>query len=338
MTKRLLFPESEDRLEEFKNTLLSNRETIFNNEFNKITTREPLRDNMQKNVSRQTEIDPLAGSIMQELYDSIVHIPAQKLFEDLKTQCEKLSEELGDNRFYIYLSHRDKNCDIKSNMFLAIMSMALNLRLINNFVDFICGETPLHYDEVDPEVKDIVYIDDVTFSGKQVVTNITAIDDMELEDTRIHVVIPYTTPMLLSNIFTHEGLFLYTTDTFPTPVINVIHKLIAKHPRESVSRIREISSYLLRGNMYRSTLSLLYTDLKIADFVSIFTGFLLEPRYFNSSEKPLHIVSNCEFMERANEPVGSGNSCPYPIYKQDDWISTMKNLLSDGRDDKRTKN
>ena len=82
-------------------------------------------------------------------------------------------------------------------------------------------------------------------------------------------------------------------------------------------------------------LSLFYTDLKIADTVSIFTEFLLNPQYYTehhvlvnpSENRP--VVSNCAYTEKPGEAITDGNFCPYPIYKRPRWVSKMKSMLSD---------
>lgn len=329
-----------DKIQDLKDILLTKGDSIFQKELEKIVTRHPHKENMNFHVREQTKVDEFSGHVMRSLYDSITHIPASKLFEDIRTTCESLSENLVDNGFYIYLTRSNSECRLKSNMFLAIMAMARNDQLTRNLVDFICGDNPLHHDNIDTRVKHFVYLDDVTFSGNQIRENIqklsTLVHHNDLATSCLHIVIPYVHPSIMVIVMEDASAFgevkWYTTSTYPKPVSSVVHDLILKHPQKDTKHVFNIVSKLLVSPRHMFELSLFYTDLKIADTVSTFTYFLLDPAYLvenalvpSSEVKP--IVTNCATWERPFEPISGGNYCPLPVYKQEEWKSTMENIL-----------
>lgn len=329
-----------DKIGDFKNVLLTRGESIHDQELAKIATRHPHEENMNFHVKEQTAIDEFAGHVMRSLYDSITHIPASKLFDDIRAACQALSEELGNDGFYIYLTRSNSECRMKSNMFLATMAMARNKRLSSNLVDFICGDNPLHSDKIETYVKHFVYIDDVTFSGNQIRENIlklsTLVKHVDLATSCLHIVIPYIHPSVMVSVMDETSPFgkvkWYTTSTYPKPIDSVVHDLVLRHPTKDAKYVFNIVSKLLRSRQHMFHLSLFYTDLKIADTVSIFTEFLLKPSYLvngalvpSSEIKP--IVTNCGASESPGAMISGGNYCPFPVYKQEEWSSTMDTIL-----------
>lgn len=335
MTKRKL-----DKVDTFKDLLLTKGESIFQEEFGKITTRHPDKESMDFHVKEQTKVDEFTGHVMRSLYECITHIPASKLFEDIRTTCKALCKDLGNDGFYIFLTRSNSECRQKSNMFLAIMAMARNKQLTHGFVDFICGDNPLHHEKIDTHVKQFVYLDDVTFSGNQIRENIQKLSTLVRHDNLatscLHIVIPYIQPSIMALVMEDTSAFgavkWYTTSTYPKPVDLVIHDLILQHPQKDTKHVFNIVSKLLRSPHQMFHLSLFYTDLKIADTVSIFTEFLLRPSYLvkdvlvpSSEVKP--IVTNCGASESPGALISGGNYCPFPVYKKEEWKLMMENIL-----------
>lgn len=331
------------KLAKLREILINGGEDVFQDEIKRISTREPDATNMDFHVDKQKAIHPLAGEVLRDLYDSVVHIPAAKLFEDIRYLCEKLSRKLNGEKFYIYLSEEREGCQIKSNMYIAIMSLARNREMARDFVDFICDSKPLHHEDIDPSVNNFVYIDDVTFSGSQIKENLAALSNMKhqgyFHQRMVHIVIPYINPLIMSSVMGQTNgiwnIYWYTTDTHPKPVSPVIHEFIRKRPGMNSTNIFKIATLLLHASYDMLDLSLFYTDLKIADNVSIFTEFLLNPQYYTehhilvnpSENRP--VVSNCAHTENPGEDITDGNYCPYPIYKKPRWVSKMKDMLSE---------
>lgn len=328
--------ESSGVLSRFKETLELKGEEIYQTELKKLITRELDQDAIRGNVSKQTEKSELAGYILQKLYNSIKHIPGYRLFEDIVRLSGVAMDAIGDRPFYIYLSTSETDeCVEKSNMFLAIIAMSRNKKMLSNFKDFICGQDgdTLFSGNIDESVKDFVYLDDVTFSGQQLTDNIQGIYNLDQSDIRIHVVIPYVNPSILTNInhkLRHvDRAHWYTTGTYPVSIEKVFHDIVVENPSESIRTLSEITGALVDSKYFKN--SLFYTDLKIADRASIYPYFLLEPLIYapgGGDNNLIPVVTNCQNIKKNRyDVVDDGNYCPYPIYKRDEWKSTMGELF-----------
>jgi len=338
-----------DRLRKFKQTLGSKGDEIYNGELRKIINREPNIVNMRQNVAKQKEENPLAGEILDELYSHVRHIPAQKVFEDVLKMSRSAMESIRDKPFYIYLSKENAHCFTKSNMLFAIMTMAKNRTMLSNFEDFICNGKPLH-GWYNPSVRHIMYIDDISFSGKQVRSSFEGLQRILSEvygNVRLHfhMVLPYIgrtrRNTVIEQIIGRYTINWYHAFTDPKyPVRPILKQFIDEAENEiAEEKIVTIFEGLLGSSNFN--LSLFYTDLKVADDSSIYPGFFLKPEmYMRSgefvSDALLPIVTNCDVKDRGgSDEVAAGNYCPLPIYKKSRWIQTLRNtriLSSDDAD------
>lgn len=336
--------ERDDNLYHFKNKILEKGEYIYKTEIDNIITRKPNTKTMEFALHHTKNNNRMAGQILEKLYEFITHIPASQLFEDIRSLVDNMMDRIGDNPFYIYLSE-GKHCDLKSNMFLAIMAMCRNKRMVHNFEDFICGEKTLYTGDIDPTIVNFVYLDDVTFSGKQIRKNLTYLGESLSTDhkinSKIHIVIPYINPEIMgsvmgeiNHVFGGTEWYISSKAIFPKPVNVLAHDIISSYPRMKSVEIYSWLSTFLNTSPGSFDKALFYTDLKIPDVVSIYPRFFFDPLFVDGNNIPSrlglrnkHLVSNCEDVSPRGDMMDSGNHCPYPLYKKEDWISQMKDMF-----------
>ena len=329
---------SERRLRKFKETILEHGDHIFERELGSIVTRKPNIENMDFNVERQKKEHPLAGEVLDELYSNVIHFPAKKVLSDVVDASFRAMEQINNRPFYIFLASDRGTCFTKSNMLFAIMAMAKNKDMARRFEDFICDGRPLH-GWFKSEIRDIMYIDDATFSGKQILksfeglTNILR-DVYEYREFNFHLVLPYACRERrndLSNMMRtrpHKISWYHSFACPQSPIINVLNKLTINSTEEGRNEVLKILRVLLSSDNFG--LSLFYTDVKIADDSSVYPSFLLSPSLYDGSlfgkdGELKSIVTNCESRDAdGSYDVSDGNYCPFPIYKKPRWIQTLR--------------
>jgi hypothetical protein len=221
---------------------------------------------------------------------------------------------------------------LKSNMFMAMMALCLNPSLVQYFEDFLCSGYPLHGGEISSEVDHYLYIDDASFSGSQMENNIMILGgrvDNIPNTIKVHIVVLYISEtgkrvvMRASRGLFNEDVNWYTTDTVPGSVGNIYN---SDQMVDTTDFIR-IAALFLRGSNKHDDFqkSLFYTDLKIADTVSIYPLFLLKPIILKDDMSSIYfgknIVSNCRLPSSDHEEdlVKKGTYCPISIYKRQEW-------------------
>lgn len=325
------------RLDSYKQILTEQGDDIFAEKMSNISSRRLDLETMELAMTKQHDSDELVESILGELYASITHIPAKKLFGDINMLVEHMMNRLGDSRFYIYLSV-SVHCNIKSNTFLATMAMCKNNEMVKGFGDFICAGKPLYTCEINKDITDYVYLDDATFSGGQLMESIDRLGRLLAENARnctLHIVIPYIHPSIMGKVMTRGYLFKhiewYTTNTYPRPVSNALHTILAQNPDAGSSRIYSTLDKLL--GIRRPTIlsesyerSLFFTDLKVPDYISVYTAFLLDPAIILNGERvslskyDRELIKGCMAEAPTYYYASSlGNDCPNPIYKEQEW-------------------
>lgn len=334
------FDDFDGNLSTFRESLESKGDEIYQSELSNIITREPDIEAMKQNLSRQNEVDELAGYILQKLYDSVTHVSAEQLFGDILRMSELAMDAIGDEPFYVYISDSDSDqCLKKSNMFLAIMTMTRNKRMLRNFRDFVCLDHPLYTGEIDKNVRHVMYLDDVTFSGSQIIKNIQYMNRtrIDFDVVNLHVVVPYINPSIMLKVRQSSGfvryLEWYFTSTYPRSIDTVYHDVVSSMPLVTTRVIDEIFRKFIGKESFDRFL--FYTDLKIADSASIYDRVLLGHRLYDKAggkpEQMRSIVTNCDTV--TNNWFGTGNICPYPVYKTKRWLKTMGLLFDDYESD-----
>lgn len=245
-----------DTLSNFRKVLLENGENLFQEELSKIASRHIDTEKMAFHVRKQSKYDSFTGQILNNLDDSITHILAKTLFDDMQELCEKLSCQLGDNKFYIYLSMNHEDFRDKSNIFLAVMAIARSKKLAVNFVDFICGYRPLYTNQLDLDVKNFVYLDDVTFYGNQMKENTCRLSMITSPEffvgVSLHIIVPYINPaimtLVMEDLLDFGKVRWYSTTRYPKPIHSVVHDLVVKNPNKEFSDIFKRVAMLLKTN------------------------------------------------------------------------------------------
>lgn len=342
----ILKSESE-KLEKYKNILIEQGDEIFEDVLINIPSRELDIETMKFAMEKQDDSDRIAGAILGLLYNSIIHIPAKKLFGDINMLVEHMMRRLDGSRFYIYLSAQ-LNCNIKSNTFMATMAMCQNNEMVKGLEDFICAQAPLYTFGIKESITDYVYLDDATFSGLQLQQNICLLEKVLGEHARnctLHIVIPYINPSIIDKVrmkrYPFRHIEWYTTNTYPKPVSDLVNDMFSMHPEAGSSRIYstldkilgEKSSYPMTKSYSKS---LFYTDLKVPDYVSVYTAFLLDHGIIYNSERTRmkdygrELIKGCMPRFPSSIYVSSdGNDCPYPLYKEQKWRDFAKSWIPD---------
>jgi hypothetical protein len=136
----------------------------------------------------------------------------------------------------------------------------------------------------------------------------------------------------------------YTTNTYPQPVSGALHTIFSNHPDVESSRIYSTLDKLLGDrNSYPMIQSynkaLFYTDLKVPDYVSVYTAFLQDHAIIFNGERARmknygrELIKGCTPRFDPSVYVDSdGNTCPYPIYKEKKWRDFVKSWIPDHYD------
>ena len=345
----------EDQLKEFKQTIRDKSSIIIEKELEKLISRSLNQENVSKYLKSQYELDTTNGDVLKAILESVQHIPASQLFEDIKRLSSDLWGQLGsqhDKSFYIVLTgesvYKKKGtpCTEKSNIFLSILFLCYNVNLLDNFVDFICMTRPLHSDVLSQDITNYVYLDDASFSGTQISTSImtmgaTLQDQFPGKDFKMHLVVLYLSEYARSNMLQHNfpgDTQIYTTDTIPNTLHDSLLSLrdIDKAMKQSVAQAFTRDSPGVFDEMDKS---LFYTDLKIPDSVSIYPRFLLSPVLVDSelgtSKFPYPLVNNCRLPIEGEEKnstgdfysIDNGTFCPIPTYKEKHWKERVADLF-----------
>ena len=339
---------SQEVLQDLKSVILSNK-TIYIKEKNNIKPRGLNQEVISEYIAKQKELYPLGGVVLEKLIESIVHVSRDKIFDDLLIQSEKLLDKLSqksDKRFYIVLTGHNHEglwdskrggCHFKSNMYMAIVMMNMNPSLVEYFVDFVCSEKPIH-GEYDTSVKNLVYIDDASFSGSQIVNVFNNIGNvLELDNHHIHIVILYVSPVAMSYIgdrIKYKDVNLYTTETAPVPVKEMIPGIMSiPDLGADVDQVKKLIALFLKGSLRIHHVRdikkiiekpLFYTDMKMADEHSTWPFIYFLPTLVDPSLKLIDfeksLISDCPYVGFAKSTlVRYGGYCPVPTYKTSDW-------------------
>lgn len=344
--------DSEGQLREFKSTIKNKSQTILEKELKKLVPRSLNQENVSKYLSSQYALDRSNGDVLKTILESVQHIPASKMFEDIEKISSNLWDTLKaqqDKRFYIVLTGTGAaHCSQKSNMFLSILALCSNENLLENFEDFICRNVPLHWDKLSGDVTNYVYLDDASFSGTQMSTQITTLGgklEREFPEKRfnMHIMILYPTnfAILKTPYADFPGdVSWYHTDITPIELQETLRSMDYKIYGE---KIWKAAQAFTRDDIFdegdEMSKSLFYTDLKIPDTVSVYPKFLLDPVLvdsdFNTHKFPHSIVSNCSLPVDSDDTyentdlykIENGTFCPMPTYKQQDWKENIKGLF-----------
>jgi len=355
---------SKDQLNEFKNTIKRSSGEILEKELGKIRSRALNKESVARYLKKQYEVDKTNGDILKAILDSVQHVSAAKLFEDIKTLSFELWDKLKsqeNRRFYIVLtggSVHKKNgttCTQKSNLFLAILAFCYNGNLLDNFEDFLCRETPLHDDVLSEVVTNFVYLDDASFSGDQMSTSLTCIGGILSrrfpgKKFKMHLVVLYMSRKAFLNtpIYDFPGeVEWYNTETEPEELEEALLKArYQEHqePQIDWDVVRGAAKAFTREYLYDGEMDkpLFYTDLKIPDKVSIYPNLLLDPVLVDSDFNTIRfdepIVKNCELPVEGKQEeqerstcdffkIDQGTFCPVPTYKEPDWKDQVADMF-----------
>ena len=346
----------EETLNNLKNTIRYNGRDIIEKEKSKIIPRNPNVPNMVDYIEKQRSFSEQNAYILEKLLKSIQYISSDQLFNDLEDIANELNDTLEEqnvSRFYIVLTGKKEDnsidsCMYKSNLFIALMFMSFNVGLIDKFVDFICETKPLYTSEIDHDIQDYVYIDDATFSGTQMTLATSSMmkylsGSQPLKDVNLHIVLLYVTERAkdfftraTSEFFTRKGLTnvsWYSTDVVPNPLSEVVEEIIDHYGKNPNYRVEQIIRTYMDDERKKDSFEryLFYTDLKIADFVSIYPRLLLHPLIIKTEGYENSIISNCEPIDTSTfqgsvlmRDVDNGNYCPKSVYKKDEWKNFVK--------------
>jgi hypothetical protein len=355
--------DSQDQLAEFKNTIRVKSDEIVEKELGKLVPRSLHRQNVDSYLRRQYDLDKTNGDVLKAILESVQHVPAGTLFRDIKEMSSKLWDQLTsqeDRKFYIVLTGDSvykklgTPCTQKSNMFLAILALCYNVNLLDNFVDFVCRDTPLHDDVVSEDVTNYVYLDDASFSGTQMSTSITCMGGTlerlfpGKERFRMHLVVLYLSRYARENTPTHNfpgDTHWYTTETRPIMLEEALLSLRyqesrgSRIDRDTINAAARAFTRESPGVYDEMDKPLFYTDLKIPDRVSVYPKFLLSPVLVDSEFRTVPfdapIVNNCSMPVDGEEArstgdfyrIDSGTFCPVPTYKEPDWKERVQDLF-----------
>ena len=339
---------SQGVLQDLKNVILSNK-TISTQEKNNIKPRELNQEVISEYITKQKEIYPLGGVVLEKLIESISHVSREKIFDDLLIQSEKILNNLSkksEKRFYIVLTGHNREdswdpqnggCHFKSNMYMAIVMMNMNPSLVEYFVDFVCAEKPIH-GEYDPSVKNLVYIDDASFSGSQIVHTFNKIGKvLELDNHHIHIVVLYVSPVAMNYItdkIPYENVELYTTETAPVPIKEMIPSIMSiPDLGADEEHVKKLIALFLKGSLSFHHVTdlekiiqkpLFYTDMKMADEHSTWPFLYFLPTLVDPSLKltdfEKSLIKDCPYAGfRKSTLVRYGGYCPLPTYKTEEW-------------------
>lgn len=348
-----------EQLSEFKSTIRKESSKIIEKELGKIISRNLDDEKIKTYLSQQFEMDRTNGDILKSMIESVEHVSATQLFSDIKTLSERLWDQLKiqrDQRFYIVLtgSRVEKSkgnlCIQKSNMFLAILSLSYNENLLEYFEDFVCVQKPLYSDMLSEGVTNFLYIDDASFSGRQMSSVMTSLAQT-LETTypnskpNFHFMVLYMSSAARDKVFDFRdtyvtgGTYVYTTETRPTQLEDTLLSLSWGGGRIDKDTVKSASKAFTRdypGDYDTMDKSLFYTDLKIADTVSIYSHFLLDPVLVDSDFKTYEIdysiVNNCGVPVEGGRmddfhDIENGTFCPKSTYKEKDWQEYVSDMF-----------
>lgn len=315
----------------FKKTIMNQSHHIINKEMNKIIPRNLDKQNTERYILEQYDLDPINGKILDVFIDSIKHIPVQKMFQDIEQLSTKLWDNIKNNTnksFYIVLTGR-KNitkgvslCIHKSNMFLAIIALCYNKNLLENFQDFVCDRSPLHSESLSQDVPNYVFIDDASFTGRQMSSEIMSLG-VELLDLNfphstfnLHLMVLYSSESSKNKIL-HTSMsdfpgesHWYSTETHPVNLDDIILSLKYDHKIDEKIIYSAAKAFTrdYPGNHGEMDKPLFYTDIKIADTVSIYSRFLLDPvlvdSKFKTQKLTYPIITNCELPIEGESSFG----------------------------------
>lgn len=364
--------EEKDIISSFKDILITKGDEIIKTQKSRIEDRSVNKDAMNRYLSEQNDIDVFTGKVLSSILDSVIHISSDKLFSDIFKMSHSIMGRIStdvNKQFYIVLggtSDHDSpdRCFSKSNMFLSTILLASNPEMTKYFVDFICDSEVMH-GEMDPSVSHFIYVDDASFSGTQIKENIEELSDFingnseedyesEVEDdefddfivddepeiieesdepdAQVHLMVLYINPSTVLKIDkeirnSFDNVFWYTSGTYQKPVID---SLLSNFDGD-IGKAMLIAKRFTRGRDEIGK-SLFYTDLKIADEVSIYPQFLLNPilldgnmdKKFNES-----LVRGCKLPGNKQDVTGiiEGNYCPIPIYKKKEWAEFVEDHM-----------
>lgn len=348
---------SDDKLNLLKNTIKSDPIVLLATELSKIDPRPLKRENVAQYIAQQKSMDRKKGEILEAIIASVQYVPAEKMFMEIKEQSDRFWNHLkhkNDKRFYILLTgSKLKNMDMagyihctwKSNLFMGILALASNPNLLDNFVDFVCDSAPMHskhtpnHADLFENVENFLYIDDASFSGTQLAENISKFNrGIRSRNPRVnlHVLILYMTGTAKGKYNTESRQFdsgkihLFTTDTKP---LSLNESLDIPDADLKGSTVRKF----IRGEAGYPVKYLFYTDLKIADRVSIYSRFLLEPVLLGPSGKEysfsLPLVEGCRLPSYSQfsddiRMIDNGAFCPRPTYKTPSWRQYIQSFFN----------
>lgn len=359
----LVLNQKQQKLESFKHLLDIDR-SIWTKEMALIESRHPHRDNISEYLGRQEEIYPVAHTVLTHLLDAIQHVSIEAMRGHLIAKSTELKnglEEQDDTRFYIALSgYSDAynpgfdGCRFKSNMWLAILMLNIDSDLLENFVDFLCMGKPMH-GEFDTSVGNIVYLDDGSFSGSQIVESVKTLRKHEnnifLDRYKLHFVILYVHPDLIELVKSKirvRGARWYTTNVHPRPLTHVVNKLKVLHPDIDIGKAKYIMYRFLmgyfdfgggegddEGNVEEALKKpLFYTDLKVPDDRSISPAILFSPVLLNPDGAKIafgkSLITNCPSSGIEEDfEVLEGTFCPRGTYKTQRWKDFISENITD---------
>ena len=320
---------------------------------------------LKEYISKQKSVYPFAGLILEHLSKNIKHVSFQQILQDLDIAANNLYIKLNTQKFYIFLSGgestwsynydqmkiEDLYCFSKSNLFLAILLLAFKPELVDMLEDFVCGGKPIYSEILDPKINNYVYVDDVSFSGRQLSKEISTVTKSIIsfggKNVNFFLVVNYVRNSTVNLIngqimkiqFPISLAWIRNKNIRPEDFNGVADKVISQI--KSLPRYIDIDQdiiehYIRRfvvGDTLNNPQTLFYTDLKVADRASTYPNLFHFPVIIKPDERfEKSLVSNCPKLseniiirENQIDMIIDGNFCPLPTYKRKEWLDFVKN-------------
>ena len=207
-----------------------------------------------------------------------------------------------------------------------------NIEELSEFINGNSEEEEEYESDVDDEFDDFIVDDDEEDEP-------SVVEEDDEPDANVHLVVLYINPSTMIKIDkeirkSFDNVFWYTSGTYQKPVID---KLLSNFDNDDMDKAVTIAKRLTRGRDDIEKYgpmgkSLFYTDLKIADEVSIYPQFILNPILLDGNMDKIFkesLVKGCKLPENKQDEknIIEGNYCPIPSYKKKEWSEFVEDQM-----------
>ena len=286
---------------------------------------------------------------MATVFSFLKYRSMHSFMKDFRCVASEIERVLDGRRFYLLMDCRGENTtqtregpnEDKSNYYMFVLLMCIRPNLIDNLVDFACVSDKtmsLVHTDVDDTVDVCVFMDDVSFTGAQAIQNTWLVPQSKYEIVYGSVYASEAALHYLDETFedSYASATLITTQGGPQPIMpsDIIERYKAnnKTPLDDAIILRTFQSLGIESDKFRGIefeKYLFYTDLKIPDSISIFTGVIHDLRLVDQNgllQSVVQYPTDIDSRQLVRKYHIVGNSESETIYKTDTWSTFIKDM------------